>query len=113
MEVYEREDSQSRPSSIKRPWEEDTGLPERGNAWHSALLQPIDAVTHCRGPNEREGDEGQNGNGPAPKESVMKKAKFEGHDYNTFPRHNLAPNVTTAPSRGLSKLHTILTPRSF
>lgn len=104
MEVVEREDSQSRRSSIKRPWEEDTGLPERGNGWHSALLPPIDDVPYRRGSLQRGGDDGRKWNRPDPKESVLKWPRFEGHDYNTFPRQNPAPNGKTAPSRNSSKL---------
>lgn len=104
MEVHEREESQLRRSSIKRPWEEDTTLPEKGIAWHSALLPPIDAVPYRRGSIQRGGDEGPKWNSPDPRESVMKKAKFEGHDYNTFPRQNLALNGKTTPSRDPSKL---------
>lgn len=112
MEVHEREESQSRRSSIKRPWEEDTSLPEKGNAWHSALLPPIDAVPYRRGSIQHGEDEGPKWHGSDPKESVMKKAKFEGHDYNTFPRQNLASNGRTAPSRNPSKLknHSPLNP---
>lgn len=100
------EGSQSRRASVKRPWEEDTTLPEKGNAWHSALLPPIDAVPYRRG-SLQGGDIETNKNnqyGSAPKESAVKKAKFEGHEYNTFSRQNLEPNGKIPPSRNPSKL---------
>lgn len=105
MEAHEREESQSRQSGIKRPWEEDMTLPEKGNAWHSALLPPIDDVPYRRGSIQR-GDDGPKWNGPDPKESAMKKAKFEGHDYNTFPRQNPVSNGKIPPSQNPSKLDT-------
>ena len=95
MEVHERIQSQPCRSSIKRPWEEDTTPTERGNTWESASLPLIDAAPYRRISIEQEGYEGRKapkGNGPDPNESVMKKAKFERHDYNAFSRRNLAPN---------------------
>jgi hypothetical protein len=115
MEVLERDESQSRRASIKRPWEEDTTLPEKGNAWHSALLPPIDAVPYRRGSIQR-GDAETNGNnryGPLPKESAMKKPKFEGHDYNTFSPQNQEPNGKIPPSRNPSKLDKIKITKSY
>ena len=114
MDVLDRVESQSRRASIKRPWEEDTTLPENGNAWHSALLPPIDAVPYRRGSIQR-GDIELNGNNrysPATKESAMKRPKFEGHDYNTFPRQNLEPNGKTPPSRNPSELNRSKTPKA-
>jgi hypothetical protein len=102
MEVHEREQSQSRGSSIKRPWEEDTSSPEKGSLWHSALLPPIDNVPYSRG-SVQQGGEGPKWNGPDPKESAIKKAKFERHEYNTFSRQILAPNRKTSSSRNPSK----------
>lgn len=106
MEVLEMEGSQLRRSSIKRPWEEAQTLPENGNAWHSALLHPIDAVPYRRGSIQRGGDDAAKTNGTDSEESAMKKTKFEGHDYNTFPRQNqnaVVLNGKAAPSRNLSK----------
>ncbi|KAG0646872.1 Pre-mRNA-splicing factor cwc22 [Hyphodiscus hymeniophilus] len=100
--------SQFRRTSIKRPWEEDANSPERGSAWHSALLPPIDSVPYRRGSVHQGPDEGSKEptwKGPDPEESVMKKAKFEGHDYNPFPRQNLAPNGKIPPSRNLNTIH--------
>ena len=107
MDVLERIESQSRRASIKRPWEEETTLPGKGNAWHSALLPPLDTVPYRRPSIQRGGDVESNGSLRCPvatKESAMKRPKFEGHDYNTFPRLNTEPNGKTPPSRNPSKL---------
>lgn len=106
MEVLERENSQSRRSSIKRPWEEDTTLPEKDNAWHSALLPPIDTVPYRKVSIQRGGDEGAKWNGQDSREPVIKKAKFEGNEYNTFPRQNLMPNGKIPPSRNPNLMYT-------
>jgi hypothetical protein len=48
MDAREREKSQSRRPSIKRPWEEDAVLPDTIKAWFGATLPPIDPIQYHR-----------------------------------------------------------------
>ncbi len=105
MDANERVESQSRRSSVKRPWEGDRASLQEVNAWHSSSLPPIDAVPHRRGSIQI----GSHG-GPIwdlDPDSVLKKAKLERHEYNTFPRQNVAPNGNNALPQNQSKLDQI------
>ena len=108
MDAPGRELSQSRRLSIKRPWEEDEGLPEAGSGWHSALLPPIDAVPYQRPPIARGAESGVTSNisryGPEIKESVSKKVRHEGSEYNGLRRESLDLDGPTPQFRATSKL---------
>jgi hypothetical protein len=88
-------------------------VPEKGSAWHSALLPPIDAVPYRNGSIHRGGDDGAKGNSPTQKASATKKAKFEGHEYNTFPRQILISNGKTTPSQNQSTFGQIQDRKTF
>jgi len=107
MDARGKEVPQSRRLSIKRPWEEDETLPG-GNAWHSTILSSIDAVPYrkpstTRGA-ESEGISNTSRYGPEIKESVAKRARHEGSDYNDFRREGLDRDSTASQFRTSSKL---------
>jgi len=94
-----REESQSRRPSIKRPWVEDTILPEEGNGQLSGSLLPIDTAPYRR-PSIPQGIESGAFLRSRYRESVAnKKPKISGRDYNTFPQQTLDPNSANLPSR--------------
>jgi len=92
MDAREREDSQSRRPSIKRPWEEEYVLPEQVNVWKGTRLPPIDAS--YRRPSlppqftETE-DSWQNYYGSESSGGGVKRSRYEGHDYNSLPQEDL------------------------
>ena len=89
MDAKDRERSQSRRPSIKRPWEEDSVLPERGYAWLGTSLPPIGPPPHRR-PSvptlPRHDDVGPDGGNlhslyhPVNRESGPKRVRYEGSD---------------------------------
>jgi hypothetical protein len=105
------EQSQSRRTSIKRPWENETALPKQnatnfemtrvagsggihaytGATMHSPFLPPIDAAPNRRPSilrnNERES---ANNHGLDLRESGVKRSKHEIRDRNTFPRQSFS-----------------------
>jgi len=95
MDAREREESQIRQQSIKRPWDEDTTLPEAGNTWHRAILPPIDAPPHRR-PSILRGLEAggilHSSYGHSSGESMSKRPRYEGLDYKSLSRENLSLN---------------------
>lgn len=103
-----REVSQSRRTSIKRPWE-DISLPEEGITRYPASLPSIDPVPLRRPSIPLGFEHGVFSNsryGPDTSESVVKKQKFEGYDYNSFPHqipahHKIPP--TQSPNPGYSQ----------
>lgn len=92
MDAREREDSQSRRPSIKRPWEEESVLPEQVNVWKGTRLPPIDAS--YRRPSlpprftETE-DSWENHYGSESSGGGVKRSRYEGHDHNTLPQEDL------------------------
>ena len=96
MDAQEREDSQSRRSSIKRPWDEDATLPEQSNGWNGTILPPIDGAPYRRPSIHLEAESGAGTHsryGTVSRESAAKKARFEGNnDYNTPPLGDLDLN---------------------
>jgi len=100
MDALARDGSQSRRASMKRPWEEEITLPGPGNAWHPAVLPPIDAVPYRSSSHQRVGDIEVHGKGwydSTQRESVLKKPKYEGHDYNSTSSRNLETNGNISP----------------
>jgi len=98
MDAREREKSQSRRASIKRPWEEVTVSSDPPRLWHGAPLPPIDAVPFNRAAVSREAEPED-----SPQDryqtnlmggATAKRARYEGreHDYNLLSRENLDLN---------------------
>jgi hypothetical protein len=111
MDAQVREESQSRRSSIKRPWE-DSSLPEEGNAQLSTSLPPIDTVPYRRPSLLRGLEHGSFANsrhGPDFTESGNKRAKLEGYDYNPFSQQ-MPGNGQKPPPMIISEYHTIEKP---
>lgn len=96
MDARSKEPPQSYRSGIKRPWEDDTKIPVQrhgsSNSWHSGTLPPIDAGPFPRHPisGDLEHRAIQNNqyirNGG---NSVVKRVRYEGNDYNELPRADL------------------------
>jgi hypothetical protein len=82
----EGEQSRSRRLSLKRPWEDVTLLAE---GRHSTIPTSIDPVAYRRPSLPLSGVFTNNRHGPENRESVVKKAKFEGFAYNTFSQNFL------------------------
>ena len=103
MDARERERSQSRRPSIKRPWEEDAILPETGNAWLGTTLPPIDPVPYRRPSISRQPEPGgllHNLYQPDNREFVAKRARYEGNnDYIPFPDGKLQSQASRKSSR--------------
>jgi hypothetical protein len=95
MDAREREESQTRRQSIKRPWDEDTAFPEAGNAWHRAILPPIDATPHRRPSIPRGLEAGgmlHSSYGQSSGDSMSKRARYEGLGYKSLSREILSLN---------------------
>ncbi|KAH7360592.1 hypothetical protein BKA65DRAFT_189029 [Rhexocercosporidium sp. MPI-PUGE-AT-0058] len=94
MDAREREASQSRRPSIKRPWEEDYALPQQVNVWSGTRLPPIDASSYRRPslpPRVTEPEDiWGNHYGSESRDGGAKRARFEGNDYNSFSPEELA-----------------------
>lgn len=100
MDAREREESQSRRTSIKRPWDEDTILSEPPRPWLGPPLPPIDAPPYHR-PSPARGGGGEHENSLQDRyrpdqrgDIAAKRARYEGHeyDYNLLSRENLDLN---------------------
>ncbi|CAD6456077.1 22417993-4b88-4803-9cdd-533df5a7a775 [Sclerotinia trifoliorum] len=93
MDARSREPPQSHRSGIKRHWGDDTKIPAQGdgsgNGWHGGTLPPIEAVAFPRHPvsdnpdNWRVKSDHYTRNGG---NSVVKRSRYEGSDYNGEPR---------------------------
>ncbi|KAK0129797.1 hypothetical protein ONS96_000349 [Cadophora gregata f. sp. sojae] len=91
MDAREREDSQSRRPSIKRPWEEEHVSPEQVNIWTGTRLPPIDAsyrrpslpprFTETADIWESYGSDSSGGG--------AKRSRYMRHDYHSLPRGDL------------------------
>jgi hypothetical protein len=94
MDAREREDSQSRRPSIKRPWEGEYGLPEQVDVGNGTRLPPIDYSSYRRPslpPRVTEPEDiWVNHYGSESRDGGAKRARYERHDYNSFPREGLA-----------------------
>jgi hypothetical protein len=103
MDAREREKPQSRRPSIKRPWEEDTILPEAGNAWYGATLPPIDSLQYRRTSTSWQAKAGGNLHNiyhPDSREVEAKRVRYEGeNDYITFPEGELQSQASRKSSR--------------
>lgn len=93
MDAREREDSQSRRPSIKRPWEEEYVLPEQVDVWNGTRLPPIDSSSYRRPslpPRVTEPEDiWGNHYGSESRDGGAKRARYEKHDYNSFSREGL------------------------
>ncbi|KAG4440219.1 hypothetical protein IFR05_004298 [Cadophora sp. M221] len=93
MDAREREDSQSRRPSIKRPWEEEYRLPEQVDVWNGTRLPPIDSSSYRRPslpPRVTEPEDiWGNHYGSESRDGGAKRARYERHDYNSFSREGL------------------------
>jgi hypothetical protein len=102
MDAREWEQSQSRRSSIKRPWDEDAILPQKSNVWNGAILPPIEAVPYRR-PSIQRAIEPAAGTHHRyvleTRESVAKKARYEGSDYRSSSRDDVGVNGGMLQSR--------------
>lgn len=114
MDARERNDSQSRRPSIKRPWEEDIVLPEQANVWSGTRLPPIDPSPYRRPslpPRVTEPDDIWGHHyGVESRDGGAKRARYEGHDY-SMPRENLdlsGNSLRAQASRKSSNLATSL-----
>ncbi|KAL2074817.1 hypothetical protein VTL71DRAFT_8596 [Oculimacula yallundae] len=92
MDAREREDSQSRRPSIKRPWEEEY-TPVQANVWNGTRLPSIDPSSYRRPSlplriTEPEDIWGTH-NGSGSRGGGAKRVRYEGFDYNSFPREGL------------------------
>jgi hypothetical protein len=103
MDARERERSQSRRPSIKRPWEEDAVLPEAGNAWFGATLPPIDHQQYRRTSTSRQAEAGGNLHNiyqPDSRDVGAKRVRYEGeNDYTPFPDRKLQSQESRKSSR--------------
>lgn len=103
MDAREREKSQSRRPSIKRPWEEDAISPETGNAWLGTTLPPIDPVPYRRPSISRQAEPRGNLHNlyqPDNREFVAKRVRYEGNnDYTSFPEGKLQSPAFRKSSR--------------
>lgn len=46
MAARDREDAQQERPTIKRPWNEEKSVLDKGNTWHRAPLPPVNAAAH-------------------------------------------------------------------
>jgi hypothetical protein len=103
MDGRERENSQSRRPSIKRPWEEAAISPEMGNSWLGTTLPPIDSAPYHRPSISWQAEIGGNLDNlyqPDNSEVVAKRARYEANnDYTSFPEGKLQ----SQPSRKLGR----------
>jgi hypothetical protein len=103
MDARERDDSQSRRTSIKRPWDEDSAaLPEPANSRLSTVLPSLDAEPFRRlsAPRGREYlSISTSRYGAESRDADAERPKIEGHDYNSFARQNIDPNGKPPPIR--------------
>lgn len=91
MDVREREESQSRPQKIKRPWDEDQVLPVTERAWYRTILPPINAEPYRRPSIARETESGINHDNPyniETAERTSKRPRYEGHINASLPQEN-------------------------
>lgn len=99
MDAREGVESQSRRSSIKRPWDEDFAPPSSTSLWtgRGLSLPPIDVAPYRRPSlsraaeiegnlHTRYGSESREGGG------IAKRPRYEQHDYNSLSRENLDLN---------------------
>lgn len=114
MDAREREKSQSRRPSIKRPWEEDIVLPEAGNTWFGATLPPIDPLQCRRTPTSKQAEAGGNFHNishPDSREDGAKRARYEGgNDYIAFPEGKVQSQASRKSSRNPAIAAQILIP---
>jgi hypothetical protein len=108
MDARARDESQSRQSSIKRPWDEGgTTSAEPGNSRPSALLPPVDLVSYQKSLIPHGFESGAlsqiSYRRPDSRESEVKRTKVEGHDYNASSRRDMDVDGKTAPSSTHSK----------
>jgi hypothetical protein len=103
MDARERDESQPRRMSIKRPWDEaSTAFPDPAGRRLSIVLPPVDAV-----PRRKLSVPQARGYGPIstswyaaePRGLEAGRAKIEGHDYLPFARQETSPKGKS-PQRG-------------
>jgi hypothetical protein len=109
MDAREREISQSHRPNIKRPWEEDTTVPEQRNVWPGARLPPLEAISLAGSSTLRTADSGDSGgdyrpHGLTARDLVSKKPRFEGEDYNTLSSPNQPVLSGRVPMSGRSNV---------
>ncbi|KAM3068787.1 hypothetical protein ACMFMG_010958 [Clarireedia jacksonii] len=106
MDARERDVPHSYRAGFKRPWEEDTHALKQSNGgqngWYGERLPPIEPGHYSQHfvPEEPETSAGLNNshvrNG---RESIAKKARCEGNDYNGVPRMDLNAAGKMPPSK--------------
>lgn len=85
MDAREREVSQSRSLSIKRPWEENSTVPEKAT-WNGVRLPPVDSMPYAR-PLSGQAQDVDNQDSHSryhldARISTPKKARFDEDNYN-------------------------------
>lgn len=102
MDAREREKSQSRRPSLKRPWEEDDVSPGTRSGWFGATLPPIDPVQYRRTLVSRQADvEGSfQLYQPDQRDVEAKRVRYEeDNDYIHFPDGKLQSQASRKSSR--------------
>ena len=94
----------SRRSSIKRPWDEESNLPQGSSSWSGSLLPPIGDVPYRR-PSFQHAIEPPLllRYIPDERELAAKRARYEGDDYRSLSRDDLGLNSEAPQSRRLSR----------
>jgi hypothetical protein len=110
MDARERDESQSRRTSNKRPWDGDTTVfPEPAGSRIAPVLPPIDAAPSRKllVPRGTEyGSISTSWYGAESREPDTERPKIEGPDYNPFARQNIDANGKVPPPRPHGKLPT-------
>jgi hypothetical protein len=103
MDARERDESQSRRTSNKRPWDGDnTTLPDPAGPRLAPVLPPIDSAPARKLSVPRGTEYGQISTrwyGAESREADTERPKTEGLDYNPFSRQNRDANGKPLPPR--------------
>lgn len=103
MDARERDESQSRRTSVKRPWDEESAaLPELANSRLSTVLPSLDAepIRRLSAPRGREyWSISTSRYGAESRDADAERPHIEGQDYNSFPQLNIDPNGKPPPTR--------------
>jgi hypothetical protein len=108
MEARGQEGSQSRRSSVKRPWEDDSSPQERRDTWQFPLA-PLAGTTPARSraldrQSEKPGDTGTSRYGLNSEELTNKRPKFEPQTYTIWPQRGVNSTSAVASTQVPSRL---------